>query len=130
MLKSTQATLGSTADLGYHLGTNAMDHLIQSHSFYTLLPPNSPSCSGETYDYSAPTPRNVWISASSNHSGGVQTALLDASGRFISETINTLNLNRKSDLSRVIPTDTTGTFSYGVWAELGSINGGESTSLP
>jgi hypothetical protein len=109
------------------LGRRAWDNFVQPVYFYTLLPPNSPSChSGYTY---------TWISASSNHPGGVNISLLDASTRFINDSINTTNLSRAvtaqtPDAPPAFPYDSTGTFSYGVWAELGSINGGESTPVP
>lgn len=121
---ATQATL---TDANHNLGRRAWDPFVHTVYFHTLLPPNSPSCHGDwTY---------VWTSASSNHSGGVNVAMLDASARFISETVHTTNLHRKvSNQSPDWPPstvyDATGEFSYGVWAEIGSISGGESTALP
>jgi hypothetical protein len=121
---TTQAKLN---DAGHNLGRRIWDNYVQPVYFYTLLPPNSPSChSGWQY---------VWVSASSNHSGGVNVSLLDASVRFITDTIHTTNLSRKvtnqtPDAPPAYPYDSTGTFSYGLWAELGSINGGESATAP
>jgi hypothetical protein len=95
------------------------------NAFYTLLPPNSPSCgefASTYYDF-------VWMSSSSNHPGGVNTTLIDASGLFISDSINVQNLHRSSNTVEY-PEDDDGQFSYGVWAELGSINGGENTPMP
>jgi hypothetical protein len=111
----------------HNLGRRAWDNFVHPVYFYTLLPPNSPSCHG--------TDDQVWISASSNHPGGVNISLLDASTRFISDSINTANLTRAvtaqtPDAPPATPYDSTGTFSYGVWAEIGSINGSESTSAP
>jgi prepilin-type processing-associated H-X9-DG protein len=92
------------------------------------LPPNSPSCaSGWIY---------AWLTASSYHTGGVNASFLDGSVRFISDTVETKNLWRKpidqSPQNHVTPSrpyDADGTFSYGVWAELGAINSTESVSL-
>jgi hypothetical protein len=114
-------------DADHNLGRRAWDNYVHPVYFYTLLPPNSPSChSGYVY---------VWVSASSNHPGGVNISLLDASTRFINDSINTANLSRavtaqSPDAPPASPYDGTGAFSYGVWAELGSINGGESAELP
>jgi type II secretory pathway pseudopilin PulG len=112
---------------GHNLGQRAWDHFPQTVGFHTLMPPNSPSCQSN-WEY-------AWVSASSNHTGGVQVARMDASVSFISETINTQNLGRASTVPGTweppsVPSDATGIFSYGVWAEFGSINGGESPSIP
>jgi prepilin-type N-terminal cleavage/methylation domain-containing protein/prepilin-type processing-associated H-X9-DG protein len=125
MFKSpTQATL---TDLTHNLGRRAWDYNGHQTQFHTLLPPNSPSCHWAW--------RYVWVSASSNHTGGVNTSFLDGSVHFISDTIHTANLHRlvtwqSNDAPPPSPYDSDGTFSYGVWSELGSINGGEATALP
>jgi type II secretory pathway pseudopilin PulG len=121
---SSQATL---SDSGHNLGRRAWDNFPQMVYFYTLLPPNSPSChSGWIY---------TWVSASSNHTGGVNVSMLDASVRFINDTIQTQNLHRSvigqnPDVPPATPYDSAGQFSYGLWAELGSINGGEVATPP
>jgi prepilin-type processing-associated H-X9-DG protein len=94
--------------------------------FYTLLPPNSPSCSSG-YQY-------AWVSASSNHPGGVNVSFLDGSVRFVPDTVDTRNLhrsvsNQSPDNPPSYPYDGDGSFSYGVWAELGAVNSNESVSL-
>jgi hypothetical protein len=58
--------------------------------------------------------------------------MLDGSVQFVSETVNTTNLDRASTIPGTweppsVPSDAAGVFSYGVWASMGSINGGEST---
>ncbi len=127
-LKDTQGVNGTPGDTGsrHRLGRRASDWHALFHSFYTILPPNSPSCSSSAVGGSAD---ESMVSASSNHSGGVQVGLIDASVRFVSDTIATANLSRSSTVRGQLQ-DTTGVFSYGVWSELGSINGGESTSFP
>ncbi|MDR1141856.1 MAG: DUF1559 domain-containing protein, partial [Planctomycetaceae bacterium] len=54
-------------DADHNLGRRAWDNYVHPVYFYTLLPPNSPSChSGYVY---------IWVSASSNHPGGVNISL-------------------------------------------------------
>ena len=116
------------------MGRRAFYSWPGSASFYTLLPPNSPSCaSGWEF---------AWISASSYHPGGVSVSFLDASVRFINETIQTKNLhlptpaqfwNNDPDNPMDMPEYPEGgqrvQFSYGVWAELGAVNSIESVSF-
>lgn len=122
---ATQAVLG---DANHNLGRRAWSTYSQETHFHTLLPPNSPSChSGWIY---------TWVSASSNHTGGVNVCLIDASTHFITDTINTQNLHRRvtsqsnPDNPPSTPYDGDGTFSYGLWGSLGSINGKETASIP
>jgi prepilin-type N-terminal cleavage/methylation domain-containing protein len=89
--------------------------IVQYTRFNTVLPPNSPSCNDSTWDE-----RNVVLTPSSNHPGGVNVAKADASVSFISETINAGN-----------PTLTevdSGPSPFGVWGALGSKAGRESYS--
>ncbi|MGL6195625.1 MAG: DUF1559 domain-containing protein [Thermoguttaceae bacterium] len=95
--------------------------------FMTILPPNSPSCSSRedahgTYGYQ-PKRQNVVVSATSNHTGGVNAARVDGSVSFISDTISCTT----QGLTRV--TTTSGGISpFGVWGALGTVNGGESAT--
>ncbi|MDR2168519.1 MAG: DUF1559 domain-containing protein [Planctomycetaceae bacterium] len=120
----SQSTLN---DNGHNLGRRAWDNYPQPVYFYTLLPPNSPSCHNHWI--------RSWITASSNHTGGVNVSMLDASVRFINDSIQTQNLHRSvtsqsPDVPPSNPYDSAGQFSYGLWAELGSINGGEVATPP
>jgi type II secretory pathway pseudopilin PulG len=121
----------------HFLGRRIWDNRPLAYAFYSLLPPNSPSCSDNL--------ANGWVSASSAHPGGVNVSLLDSVVKFIPDTVNTMNLNRVvtgaghtlTDLCEHLtghsqyagppdyPIDGLGRFSYGVWAELGAINSSE-----
>jgi len=111
------------------LGRRAFGNWPSMAQFYTLLPPNSPSCA-TGWDWAV-------VSASSYHPGGVSVSLLDGAVRFVSDTIETRNLHRRtprqsgmSDNPPATPRDENGVFSYGLWAELGAINSTHSVSLP
>ncbi|MCL2622452.1 MAG: DUF1559 domain-containing protein, partial [Planctomycetaceae bacterium] len=99
-------------------------------AFFTALPPNSVWCF------------NNWgfmhTTASSNHTGGVNVALGDASVTFVSDTINTTTsgTNGLSQSPYAGPIDHvpwgrpySGHSPYGVWGASGTKNGGESVSL-
>ena len=102
-------------------GSRWADGRMQFAGINLVLPPNSPTCirTGMAWTY--------WgvFSANSNHSGGVNAVLFDGSVRFISDTIYCGN--------------TGGTFyprtyftqesPFGIWGALGTINGGENTTM-
>jgi prepilin-type N-terminal cleavage/methylation domain-containing protein/prepilin-type processing-associated H-X9-DG protein len=86
--------------------------------FYTILPPNSPSC----YYTGIGSPYQKAItSASSYHPGGVNVALADGTVRFTSETIEAI-----PPTSTQVGYPLSGASPYGLWGALGSRNGGES----
>jgi len=128
-LNPQQTTLNSrdAHGQGHNLGTRAWQGFHHTTGIHTLLPPNSPSCHDEwTY---------ALISASSMHSGIVNVVFHDASTRSVPETINTQNLDRSAfnngswDAPGDVRDSSGNTFSYGVWADLGAINSGRSTSF-
>lgn len=83
--------------------------------FTTILGPNKPSC---VNDANANADSNGGVlSASSNHTGGVNVNFMDGSVHFISDAIDTGNT--------FIAPVTSGPSPYGVWGALGSIDGGE-----
>ena len=103
-------------------GVRAFDGRFVYTGFNTVFPPNSPQCMASNgfgeggWGYFPPT---------SNHPGGVTIALADASARFVTDSVNTgPNLLSRGEGPRG------GTSHYGVWGALGSIAGGESTTLP
>ncbi|MFH5806407.1 DUF1559 domain-containing protein [Alienimonas sp. DA493] len=82
--------------------------------FNTELPPNGPSCQQQNI----PNHDGI-ISAGSRHTGGVQVCMADGSVTFISETIDTGNLNTPR------PTSAGTRSPYGTWGALGTRDGGE-----
>ena len=107
-------TSSSAIDLGRTRGTWwAMGNAALT-GFYTILPPNGPSCTDlPTFEGNG----SGLFSAGSYHTGGVQVTLGDGSVRFISETIDVGNQNAANP--------TGGQSPYGVWGSLGSRSGGE-----
>ena len=78
--------------------------------FATVLPPNSPSCVGDSPGWGI-------FSASSRHPNGVNVLFADGSIHFISQTIDAGNSRAAQVFAGPSP--------YGVWGALGTINGGE-----
>ncbi|GHT37148.1 general secretion pathway protein GspG [Planctomycetales bacterium] len=98
--------------------------------FHTVLPPNSPSCKYGNDGFAA----GGWgvFSSTSYHSGGVQSVFMDGSVHFISETINTGNLNATQggthEGTGTQPVQS-GESNYGVWGALGTPAAGENVTL-
>ena len=102
--------------------------------FTTTLPPNSTSCVHRPdYQDQHWVEAQGFITASSNHPGGVNVGLLDGSGRFVNDSVNVGTNQSATEFSGVnLLTNTayTGVSPYGVWGALGSIDGNESVALP
>jgi len=96
--------------------------------FVTVLPPNSPHCStSQPYPQWADT---AILSAGSYHTGGAQCLFGDGSVHFISGTINYMTNNSALDIGANDRGFIKGISPFGVWGGLGTINGGESVSIP
>jgi hypothetical protein len=89
----------------------------------TILPPNTLSCgrSNGTADW------GIWT-ATSFHTGGVNTGVTDGSTRFISDTINCRDNNIPLPTSTA--SDVNGPSPYGIWGNFGSRNSGVANALP
>ncbi|MCE3014350.1 MAG: DUF1559 domain-containing protein [Pirellula sp.] len=88
-------------------------------SFNTVLPPNAASCADGGINGDSV---HLVIPPASRHTGGVNATLCDGSVRFISNSVDTGNLNGRQTIS--------GPSMYGAWGALGSRAGGEATSIP
>ena len=96
-------------------------------NFIAALPPNAVSCSSTGADGAGD---GFVISASSNHSGGVNVCMMDGSVRFVSETIDTGDLNNyMSGSADVIDDHYKGQSKHGVWGAMATPKGKESVSL-
>ncbi|MDO5552941.1 MAG: DUF1559 domain-containing protein [Planctomycetia bacterium] len=98
-------------------GRSFADGAVYATGFHTILPPNSPSCFTVKGYASVGSNANPLMSASSYHSGGVNSAYVDGSVHFISDTIDCGDIDEKPK--------TSGPSQYGVWGGLGSREGGE-----
>ena len=111
----------ATADIygGGDLGLRWADGGAFCNLFCTILPPNSPACNasdGTSND-------RILNPPTSFHTGGVNTAMADASGRFISDSIGAGSV---TVLTRI--DHNTGASPFGVWGAMGSRNGRESAT--
>ncbi len=84
--------------------------------FTTITPPNSPACVYDGHDHWGVFP------PTSQHIGGVNVAMLDGAVRFITDSIDTGNLNQTAVSSGPSP--------YGIWGSLGSPRGKEVANIP
>ena len=109
--------VSSNNDLGLRWG----DGGAFVNLFSTILPPNSPTCNSS----SATSNDRLINPPTSYHPGGVNLAMADASGRFITDSIGAGSFTA-SDEIRI--DDTTGASPFGVWGALGSRNGRESAT--
>lgn len=114
----------SWGDTGWGKGRRWGDSLQAFSGFFTVLPPNSPTCAFDNGE------ANAMTSASSRHTGGVGVAMCDGSVRFISQSIDAGNPAQTTPN----PPSNTRTYSgpsiWGVWGALGSTSGGEPSGLP
>jgi hypothetical protein len=111
----------------YRSGTTVMDlggrvwcDAATTHAWTnTILPPNAPTCISAWAD-DAP----IINPPTSYHSGGVNVVRADASGGFISETVDAGILSTSGNNCTL-----SGESPFGVWGAFGSIGGGEGKGL-
>ncbi|MEO8269239.1 MAG: DUF1559 domain-containing protein, partial [Aureliella sp.] len=84
LLGQTQDSWGNT---GWGKGRRWGDSLNAYTGFFTILPPNGPTCANGNAEYDAMPTASSW------HTGGVTVAMCDGSVHFISQTIDTGNLS-------------------------------------
>ncbi|MDR1478398.1 MAG: DUF1559 domain-containing protein [Planctomycetaceae bacterium] len=97
-----------------------LDGLILYTGFSTIMPPNAPTCSGKN------NTEIVWgiYTASSNHTGGVNTGRADGSCSFVNENVDCNGLPES-----IQGVGLSGPSHYGVWGAMGTPSGDESKSL-
>ena len=100
-------------------------------NFHAAVPPNSPSCYGLNNGRSEGH-TCFCVSASSNHSGGVNAALCDGSVRFISETIDCGEVNQVLGYPnwKGEGHQWTGPSTQGVWGSMATPSGSETVAIP
>jgi Type II secretory pathway, pseudopilin PulG len=124
--RGTDGEFKSGADLGTaRSGSRWADGNGNTYAgFHTILPPNSPTCGSNGSNGEGGM---GVVSASSNHTGGVNVVLGDASGQFVSDSVNALTTGLAADPFQTNPGwQYTGRTQFGVWGSYGNINGKES----
>jgi prepilin-type N-terminal cleavage/methylation domain-containing protein len=134
---SRRGVNGVLIDPAYYAFDGASDQAIgrrwgDAHvlytQFFTVLPPNAPSCSYGGNDEDWPT-----VTASSHHPGGCQVAMCDASVRFVAQTIDCGNLAIQMGGQPNVPANArhyVGPSFWGVWGAMGTRAGRESLQAP
>jgi hypothetical protein len=97
--------------------------------FNTILPPNAVSCIASAYTNQINAGQSV-LPPASFHTGGVNTIMMDGSGKFVTDAVDTgTNTATSGAANGGIRADHRrgeGKSPYGIWGAAGSINGKES----
>ncbi|MBQ7814243.1 MAG: DUF1559 domain-containing protein, partial [Thermoguttaceae bacterium] len=121
-LKGDTASYASGVTVYQARGKRWGDGQLPFSAFCTILPPNSPNRSVGVGDDGVSV---RILSATSNHSGGVNVGMVDGSVRFVSETLDCGNPTGSTIGEDAGLCKRSGKSSFGVWGALGSRDGGE-----
>jgi prepilin-type processing-associated H-X9-DG protein len=126
-LKGTNGTYNSNIGRDGS-GTNFGYYKLHNAFFYTIIPPNGPSCSSISINEELAAGTNAsQLPPTSFHSGGVNICMADASIHFINDNIDYGNLSEWFRWEN----DGRGNVSpFGVWGALGTMDAGEPKTLP
>ncbi|MEQ1825438.1 MAG: DUF1559 domain-containing protein [Pirellula sp.] len=123
LTRSSGANVNAGQVVKGRFGSLWTDGQTERVGFSTVLPPNAAGCTDDANGNadSGPNPFGLIVPPSSNHTGGVVAGLADGSVRFISQSIDTGNLNSG------VAQPASGPSLYGAWGALGSKSGGDIT---
>lgn len=122
LTKSTGQYFSAGVTVKGTFGSLWTDGQAERVGFNTVLAPNAPGCTTDTNTCCADA-SDVVLPASSSHTGGVNVTRADGSVQFVSQSVDTGNLNPG------IVQPASGPSLYGVWGAMGSKAGGEPISL-
>ena len=95
-------------------------------TFVTVLPPNAPSCLGAAIRGPNSGGHAAITTVTSNHTGGVNAALMDGSVKFISNSVDSGSISSATGFPGGV---VSGPSPFGVWGAYGTRENGESVSL-
>jgi hypothetical protein len=117
--------IGTTYTSGSMLGRRWGDARPLFTGVFTVLPPNSLAVASGDPGSSGQMERLTIATAASYHPGGAATVASDASYRFVTDSVNTGNLN--TSFQDLMPGDRMGFYTgptpYGVWGAYGTMAG-------
>lgn len=116
---NTLANAASTYGGGWQPGSRWGDAANVYTGFFTIIPPNGPTCSNGNVEHRSKQP------PSSYHTGGVNAVMGDGSVRFITESIDTGDLTVTPPSPNGNSRRYNGPSLWGVWGAMGSSRGGE-----
>ncbi len=121
--------MSNTSEVWSIKGRRWSDARTGCTNFHACLPPNSPSCyqTGNKAENST----CVCVTASSNHSGGVNVCMCDGSVKFVSETVDCGDITQKLGGSNNSGEGHhwKGPSTVGVWGAMATPKGKETVSL-
>ena len=117
----------------YTRGWSFVDGRSRAITFQTILPPNSVSCAEDELPKNPGHGYGI-MSVSSNHADGVNVCMVDASVRFVIDSIHCGDPDWDvTEGSKFFPSndnEPTAESPFGVWGAMGTVDGGETVSVP